>query len=105
LPLDGAARRSASVPLCAALLLLSACGGGGEQAISESAATEAGAQIAVDNGTEGRRFVLWQPGQEGDVRTAQVRLVLTPLDEAMSQPLALYEKFLAEPTSAPTQKP
>ena len=41
----------------------------------------------------------------GDVRTAQVRLVLTPLDEAMSQPLALYEKFLAEPTSAPTQNP
>lgn len=75
LPLDGAARRSAAVPLCAALLLLSACGGGGEQAISESAATEAGAQIAVDNGTEARRFLLWQPGQEGDVRTAQAALV------------------------------
>ena len=41
----------------------------------------------------------------GDVRTAQVRLVLTPLDEAMTQPLALYEKFLAEPTPAPTQNP
>ena len=41
----------------------------------------------------------------GDVRTAQVRLVLTPLDEAMSQPLALYEKFLSEPTDAPTPKP
>jgi hypothetical protein len=39
------------------------------------------------------------------VRTAQVRLVLTPLDEAMSQPLALYEKFLAEPNSVPTQNP
>lgn len=32
----------------------------------------------------------------GDLRTAQVRLVLSPLDDAMSQPLALYEKFLAE---------
>jgi hypothetical protein len=32
----------------------------------------------------------------GDIRTAQVRLVLSPLDDAMSQPLALYEKFLAE---------
>jgi len=41
----------------------------------------------------------------GDVRTAQVRLVLTPLDEAMSQPLALYEKFLTEPTPAPSQNP
>jgi hypothetical protein len=32
----------------------------------------------------------------GDVRTAQVRLVLTPLDDAMSQPSAIYERFLAE---------
>ncbi len=32
----------------------------------------------------------------GDVRTADVRLVLTPLDAAMSQPLKLYEKFLSE---------
>jgi hypothetical protein len=37
----------------------------------------------------------------GDVRTAQVRLVLTPLDEQMSQPLALYDKFLAEPALTP----
>jgi hypothetical protein len=41
----------------------------------------------------------------GDVRTAQVRLVITPLDESMSQPLALYKKFLAEPTDTPTQNP
>ncbi len=33
----------------------------------------------------------------GDVRTADVRLVLTPLDAEMSQPLKLYEKFLSEP--------
>lgn len=32
----------------------------------------------------------------GDERTAHVRLVVTPLDEAMSQPLALYQAFLAE---------
>lgn len=32
----------------------------------------------------------------GDVRTAQVRLVLTPLDDAMTQPRAFYEKFNAE---------
>ncbi len=32
----------------------------------------------------------------GDVRTADVRLVLTPLDAAMSQPLKLYEKFLSD---------
>lgn len=74
LPLAGAARRSATVPLCAALLLLSACGGGAETAAPEPAATEPDAQVAVDNGTEGRRFVLWQPGQEGDVRTAQAAL-------------------------------
>ncbi len=41
----------------------------------------------------------------GDVRTAQIRLVITPLDETMSQPLALYEKFLAEPTDAQNQNP
>ncbi|MGE0759462.1 MAG: hypothetical protein AB7O38_20765, partial [Pirellulaceae bacterium] len=32
----------------------------------------------------------------GDIRTAHIRLVLSPLDDAMSQPLALYEEFLAE---------
>jgi hypothetical protein len=32
----------------------------------------------------------------GDERTAQVRLVLTTLDQEMSQPLKLYEDFLAE---------
>jgi hypothetical protein len=32
----------------------------------------------------------------GDVREANVRLVLTPLDAEMSQPLKLYEKFLSE---------
>ena len=32
----------------------------------------------------------------GDVRTADVRLVLTPLDADMSQPLKLHEKFLSE---------
>lgn len=33
----------------------------------------------------------------GDERKAKVRLVLTPLDAEMSQPLQLHEKFLAEP--------
>ena len=32
----------------------------------------------------------------GDERKAKVRLVLTPLDAEMSQPLKLHEKFLAE---------
>ncbi|MCS6862587.1 MAG: hypothetical protein NZT92_19970, partial [Abditibacteriales bacterium] len=32
----------------------------------------------------------------GDERTARVRLAVTELDEAMSQPLALYEAFIAE---------
>jgi len=32
----------------------------------------------------------------GDERTTRVRLALTPLDEAKSQPLKLYESFLAE---------
>lgn len=43
----------------------------------------------------------------GDVRTAQVRLVLTPLDEAMAQPAAVYEKFLSEaaPGSSPPSPP
>ncbi|NUM55687.1 MAG: hypothetical protein HUU46_18750 [Candidatus Hydrogenedentes bacterium] len=41
----------------------------------------------------------------GDLRTAQVRLVLTPLDEQMSQPLALYDKFLAEPSDTLTTEP
>lgn len=44
----------------------------------------------------------------GDVRTAQVRLVVSPLDDAMSQPLALYEKFVAEsqrPSADPTCHP
>ncbi|MDZ4288220.1 MAG: hypothetical protein U0984_09685 [Prosthecobacter sp.] len=36
----------------------------------------------------------------GDVRTADVRLVLTPLDAAMSQPLKLHEKFLSESDAA-----
>ncbi|MBI5801643.1 MAG: hypothetical protein HZA92_13095 [Verrucomicrobia bacterium] len=40
----------------------------------------------------------------GDVRTADVRLVLTPLDAEMSQPLRLHEKFLSEPDS-PKPKP
>ncbi|MEI8265833.1 MAG: S8 family peptidase [Betaproteobacteria bacterium] len=73
-PLDGATRRAAAVPLCAALLLLSACGGGGEQASSEPAATEPGVDIVAGNGTEGRRFMLWQPGQEAIVRAAQAAL-------------------------------
>lgn len=33
----------------------------------------------------------------GDERKAKVRLVLTPLDAAMSQPRQLHEKFLTEP--------
>ena len=41
----------------------------------------------------------------GDVRIAQVRLVLTLLDESMSQPLALYEKFLSESSVTPVSKP
>ncbi len=36
----------------------------------------------------------------GDVRTARVRLVLTPLDAEMSQPLKLHEKFLSEPDAS-----
>ena len=32
----------------------------------------------------------------GDERTAKIRLVLTPLDAEMSQPLKLHQKFLAE---------
>jgi subtilisin family serine protease len=72
--LGGATRRAAAVPLCAALLLLAACGGGGEQASSEPAATEAGADIVAGNGTEDRRFMLWQPGQEAAVRAAQAAM-------------------------------
>jgi hypothetical protein len=36
----------------------------------------------------------------GDERTVRVRLAVTPLDEAMSQPMKLYEAFVAE-----TEKP
>ena len=32
----------------------------------------------------------------GDERTARVRLAVTPLDAAMSQPVKLYEAFVAE---------
>jgi hypothetical protein len=32
----------------------------------------------------------------GDERTARVRLAVSPLDEAMSQPMKLYETFVAE---------
>lgn len=39
----------------------------------------------------------------GDVRTADVRLVLTPLDAEMSQPLKLYEKFLTETEASKPQ--
>lgn len=39
----------------------------------------------------------------GDVRTADVRLVVTPLDAAMAQPLKLHEKFLAETEVAGSQ--
>jgi hypothetical protein len=38
----------------------------------------------------------------GDVRIARVRLALTPLDDDLSQPLKLYQAFLAE-TAAPNQ--
>ena len=36
----------------------------------------------------------------GDVRTARVRVVLTPLDEEMSQPLKIYKKFIGESEDA-----
>jgi len=39
----------------------------------------------------------------GDERRASVRLVLTPLDAEMSQPLKLHEKFLSESATAPPQ--
>ena len=39
----------------------------------------------------------------GDERTAKIRLVLTPLDREMSQPLKLHEKFLAETEPAKPQ--
>lgn len=39
----------------------------------------------------------------GDVRTAHVRLVLTPLDAEMTQPLKLYETFLSETDIKNTQ--
>jgi subtilisin family serine protease len=72
--LHGATWRAAAVPLCATLLLLSACGGSGEPAAPEPADAGAGADIAAENGTEGRRFMLWQPGQEATVRAAQAAL-------------------------------
>lgn len=39
----------------------------------------------------------------GDERTVRVRLAVTPLDEAMSQPLALYQAFVAEIEKARVQ--
>jgi hypothetical protein len=36
----------------------------------------------------------------GDIRTARARLVVTELDETVSQPLACYQEFLAEPADA-----
>lgn len=69
--------RMATVPLCAALLL-AACGGAGVDPSGPDTAAEAitDAQPApsADNGTEGRQFRLWQPGQEAAVRSAQAAL-------------------------------
>jgi len=81
------ARRVSAVPLCAALLL-AACGGGGGGALGQpesepepvaidtgvDAGAGAGAEVSAENGTEGRRFLLWQPGQEATVRAEQAAL-------------------------------
>jgi subtilisin family serine protease len=71
--LGGAMRRAAALPLCAVWLLLSACGGGDPVGPGQAAA-EASADITISNGTESRRFLLWQPGQDAAVRAAQSAL-------------------------------
>ncbi len=61
--------RLAALPLCASVLLLAACGGG-------SAPEQAGAVDAVATAAPApdRRFVLWQPGREADMRAEQALL-------------------------------
>ena len=64
------------VPLCAALLM-AACGGGEGPAEPDAAALGspgADGEPQADDGTAGRHFSLWAPGQESAVRSAQAAL-------------------------------
>lgn len=65
-------RHATGVPLCASVLLLAACGGGETPAPDAATAADAAAP------QEQRRFVLWQPGREAEVRSEQARLADDP---------------------------
>lgn len=61
--------RRAALPLCASVLLLAACGGGAAPEQAERPEATPSAAPAPE-----RRFVLWQPGREADLRAEQAQL-------------------------------